>query len=73
MDRAYKEYKRRFDKADKQYTEAWDAACKRLNKPAGSALPKDISEGLDKHYADEIARTEEAYDDAKNDCFKLHQ
>jgi len=72
LDSAFKEYERRFEACNKQYHESWDAACKELNLSPGSDLPGNIAEPIQNHYEHEIERTEEAYENAKNDCFKKY-
>ena len=55
----------------KAYTNAWNAECKRLNLPAGSPLPKNSSDRLQKQLDDGYARITATYESKKNDCYKF--
>ena len=53
------------------YSNAWNAECKRLNLPAGSPLPKNISDGLQKQLDDGYARITATYESKKSNCYKF--
>jgi hypothetical protein len=72
LDSAYKEYERRFNACTESYHKSRDDACEDLNLPPKSDLPANIADPIQQHYDDEIDRTEEAYENFKNDCFRKY-
>jgi len=73
LDGAYQEYDRRMDEVYKTYVEAWNDECERLGLKPDSVLPGKTADGLDEKYQREVDRTDKAYEDDKDDCYKLWQ
>lgn len=66
------------------YNKSWDAECAKRGLAPGSPLPSSIADKLNKELDDQTAevskgfdnqieRIEKNYENAKNDCYKLHQ
>ena len=58
---------------DKDYQTNWDTECKSRDLPANNPLPIDIANKIEQQRKDQIDRADKEYENAKADCFKLHQ